>query len=60
MKDNKNLIGTDGSDVLYGGMGDDQIAGGNGDDRLFGSDGSDTVKENPVKISCLARQATTP
>lgn len=44
MKDNKNLIGTDGSDVLYGGMGDDQIAGGNGDDRLFGSDGSDTVK----------------
>ncbi|WP_081603032.1 calcium-binding protein [Fortiea contorta] len=40
---NKNLVGTNRNDYLFGGDGDDYIDGGKGNDWLFGGDGNDTL-----------------
>ncbi|WP_112664016.1 cadherin domain-containing protein [Microvirga flavescens] len=42
-KNNKNLIGTDLDDAIYGRKGNDTIKGGAGDDKLYGEDGKDKL-----------------
>lgn len=40
----QDLVGTDGDDVLTGGLGNDTIDGGYGDDVLAGGGGDDTIR----------------